>query len=371
LDFEVPAPAAVTAAEALQRWVGLQCSRPTPESVEAVRRAFKNAEAASFDYDLHGEAFAVAFHLINFWKVYYAILDARPAPRRSIVDLGAGTGSAACAALVYLHDTDFDTGNQVEVVLVDKSAHQLHLSKSAVHVVADALKLSVHVTTHNIDVLDFAFASQAGIVLAAHSMTENSLAVEGYFSLAGNIVEPGGCLLVVERADDPIWVQLTQTVGKFSTHRRSGTARVPAGLPSAWSARHWFAKWILLESTSHTSLADTVTRYFEVWRSRDPTRLSEVFRSDALYYDKADRAPMKGLDEIVKYWKREVEPQNSLVTEIQDIKFDCHSAVLLWRAQFERAGESFRLRGWMSLEFDHESALVSSLREWYIRECDE
>jgi len=302
---------------------------------------------------------------VNYWKAFYALSAAAPDPPATIIDLGSGAGSAASAAIAYYCDRGNLPEADLQVVLVDRSRSQLELAVSAVAATVNCLKVDVNVSVVHRESTDYYQPSSADLVIASHVITENRGAEDKFFTAAESLVKPGGCLLLMERPDDPAWGAVWRSVRRAPARRQDGHATVPAGLLDQSITRDWTVHWVLVEVERRHLLAQTVRRYFNVWETHAVDRLGEVFSPHASYADKSDKEPMEGLWQIERYWHEEVLTQEHTETEIIDIWFAQDFAFIDWAARFTRRQRPYALRGTMALDFDPSTGLINRLREWY------
>jgi SAM-dependent methyltransferase len=358
---------------AMSDWAERRCSDEEPAEVRNIRAHLRDHSAKPLDYDRHAAAFACAFHMVNYRKVLTALRAARPPRTADIIDLGCGSGAGAAAAIAYFAAHGGIDGS-IHVSLLDRSRAQLDFASDAVARAARAVGADAKLQ-RLLDQLPTQGPAEnlhrAGLVLAAHVLTENAGRETEILDAARRIARPEGSILIVERPDDPVWDAVERYVRQSSLCVSSGIATVEP-VSGIHNSRRWGVRWLLvqnrvapIDSVLRHRLDDVVERYLRAWRCRDPELLTTVFAADAVYADKPFHEPLKGIEQIKEYWRREVATQDQLEIKIQKVAYAADSAFVEWFVTFRRDQLDWTLAGALILEVDRQSSLVTELREYY------
>jgi ketosteroid isomerase-like protein len=117
------------------------------------------------------------------------------------------------------------------------------------------------------------------------------------------------------------------------------------------------------------SLRAWLESYRMAWETRDPDLVVTLFAQDATYQETPFTEPMRGREDIRRYWTRAV------VSYQEQIRFGYEilavtevSSVAHWWASFVRISSKTPvcLDGVFLLAFD-ETGLCRELREWWVR----
>jgi SAM-dependent methyltransferase len=336
-----------------------------PVDIQEVQRQIRGPEAAQVDYDAYSRAFAHAYHMVNYRKCLAALDQLAPSPTTRVLDLGTGSGAAAAAALVYLASR-IPTSPAVEVRLVDRSHRQLDLASGLLERLREYLTIEFKVEATQADVVRQPLSPgfSPSLVLATHLLTENPDQVLPLLRTAESAAGAGGALIVMEREDDPIWSGISAYRQRSLAARAAGGGLVSGAGPDGVH-RDWRVRWLMLEPPVRRHLEGAARRYFDAWLTREPSRLSTVFTTDARYHDKPFKDPISGLVGIEEYWRSEVLPQQDLSIIFDDVAYGPQSAHIEWRALFVRDGLQRVVQGTMMLDVEPDSGLIRELREYY------
>lgn len=364
-DWRAGSPVGSDLALAGRLWAGV-CAFESPGSQVSILQDRFNSNAP-VDYDAFARTFAHRYHLRNYWKTIFALRDADPPPPSTVLDLGAGSGAATAAALAWSYSKQ-QPPMQMRVVLLDRSEHQLAIARELLTGVAERLPgLSLEVTAlkRSLSVSGRGWAEElcnADLVIASHLLTENIDDASTLYRKMRRSLTGSARLLVLERADDPVWSLLpTQGVRTFHVpDRELLLSRFSArGGNGGISARY------LLTTARERTLIDLTERYFRAWREQSVGQLDRVFSADACYQDQPYRRPMRSLAEIRRYWRRRVLPQTKPQPRILNFTVYGGRAEIDWATELIVDRRRKIVTGQMTLELDAHGNRIGHLRESY------
>lgn len=76
--------------------------------------------------------------------------------------------------------------------------------------------------------------------------------------------------------------------------------------------------------------------YKQAWENHDVTLLKSMFAKDAVYCERPDRRPFRGLREIVKYWTDNSKKQTNVQFDVTQVDFKGGVAVANWNCRLYR-----------------------------------
>ncbi len=324
---------------------------------------------AAIDYDRFAEAFAVSYLLPNYWKMAHAMHRAAPRDRTDIVDLGSGPGTAAWAALAWLASQP-QPPRSIALHLVDRSERCLSLAGELSHHVLRSLPTLR--TTIDIKQADLSGALQLppdSLILLSHVLTEHPNNLDPLLSsvLLGRLQAD---VLIVEREDDDVWATIDRATKAGPWLRADSELHVDwhveTLLPEAGRKdRSLRTRWMLLTLPSSSPVARAAIGYFDAWRRQDVSRICEIFAADATYVHDPFERPLRGRDEIVRYWREEVLTQHNPRIEFHMLAAEDTRAIVEWTVRFERAGLDVTVSGVVILRIDPRREQIVELREYY------
>ena len=332
-----------------------------PADVNRVRYHIKHD--IPLNYDLDASAFAAAFLTSNFWKASAALAVARPTSLRRIADLGSGSGAAGLAALAYAAECGVE--GDVEIAFVDTSDSQLAAAEDALLSVLPALSsLRIHSTYIREDVTKWSCDHEqwAGLALSSHLLVESPGTAAEVTRHAIRSVQPGGMLLIVERADDDAVCRQAADVASQSAlpfNRHADCANVPG----EGDRGPMGLQWVSIGQPSVDWFPELIVRYFEAWNKRDPDLLADVFTPDATYSEKPAEEALQGLDRIRTYWVQEVRPQEYVDAQPTAVAYYGYRSIVEWRSTFHKRDLDYRIYGSMVLDAEPSLQRIVSLRE--------
>ncbi len=321
---------------------------------------------APIDYDSFARTFAHRYHLRNYWKTIFALRDADPPPPSTVLDLGAGAGAATAATLAWSYSKR-QPPMQMRVVLLDRSEHQLAIARELLTGVAQrlpGLSLGVTVLKRSLSASGRGWAEEmpsADLVIASHLLTENIGDASTLYRKMRRSLSGSARLLVLERADDPVWALLPkQGVRTFHVPDRELLSRFPARRgDGGMSARY------LLTTARERTLIDLTESYFRAWREQSVGQLDRVFSADACYQEQPHRRPMRSLAEIRRYWRRRVLPQTKPQPRILNLTVHGGRAEIDWATELTVDRRRKVVAGQMTLELNAHGDRIGHLRESY------
>jgi SAM-dependent methyltransferase len=338
----------------------------SPRSQVSILRDRFDAHAP-IDYDDFARTFAHRYYLRNYWKAIFALRDADLPLPSTVLDLGAGSGAATAATLAWAYSKG-PLPMRMQAVLLDRSEHQLSIARRLLTSAADRMPgLSFSVTTlkKSLSASRRGWVEElsgADLVLASHFLTENIDAAPALYRTMRESLPASARLLVLERADDPVWSRLpAQGARSFHVpdrelllHRssaRRGEGRI--------SARY------LLTTARERTLVDLAERYFMAWREQSVDQLDHVFSADACYQDQPHRKPMRSLAEIRGYWRRRVLPQQRPTPRVLHFAVHGGRAEIDWATEMTVDRRRKLVAGQMTLELAPCGERIGHLHESY------
>lgn len=134
-------------------------------------------------------------------------------------------------------------------------------------------------------------------------------------------------------------------------------------LKSSWEPD---AALVALCHPSEDVLKQLVTRYGEAWKNQDVDALASLFTADALYQERVFDRPLRGLDEIRRYWERKVVNQQANIQfRILSLYGGTETGVAEWETEFDDLTQGTRkhIREVAILELS--DGKIRSLREYW------
>jgi len=118
---------------------------------------------------------------------------------------------------------------------------------------------------------------------------------------------------------------------------------------------------------STAKLESWLSGYRDAWEKRDAERAAKLFTEDARYQEMPFDAPKSGRAGIRDYWSGVTADQRDVEFRSQIIAVNGNTGVAHWSAKFKQAstGMTVELDGVFVLDFDPNSGLCSTLREWW------
>ena len=118
---------------------------------------------------------------------------------------------------------------------------------------------------------------------------------------------------------------------------------------------------------STAKLESWLSGYREAWEKRDAERAARLFTENARYQEMPFDAPKSGRAGIREYWSQVTADQRDVEFKSQTITVSGNTGVAHWSAKFKQAstGMIVELDGVFVLEFDPQTGLCSTLREWW------
>jgi ketosteroid isomerase-like protein len=111
-------------------------------------------------------------------------------------------------------------------------------------------------------------------------------------------------------------------------------------------------------------IAEWADRYFDAWRTNDPSDVAALFAENAVYFYGPFRPPAEGREEIVRRWIANADQQD-VVTTHEVIATNGNTGVVHWTVRFRDGdGRNVALDGILVVTLDGSGRCVEH-REWY------
>ena len=106
--------------------------------------------------------------------------------------------------------------------------------------------------------------------------------------------------------------------------------------------------------------------YGRAWMSLDPSLIDDLFTKEATYQEKPFEEPMKGIDEIRKYWNVVSETQKDVKFEYEILESNHNFGVAHWKSSFVRPNQNIlvMLDGVLVAHLDSENK-CTQFQEWW------
>lgn len=112
---------------------------------------------------------------------------------------------------------------------------------------------------------------------------------------------------------------------------------------------------------------DIVYLYKKAWEKHDENIIRSIFHPDAEYYEKPFKKPLKGIEEIIKYWKfNSKTQQNVKFTILREIC--CSNQIIAeWQCDFDRIdlGKHLTLQGIFLADLKDEK--INRFTEYFLK----
>jgi SnoaL-like domain len=108
--------------------------------------------------------------------------------------------------------------------------------------------------------------------------------------------------------------------------------------------------------------------YGRAWQQLDARAAAELYAQGATYQETPFVEPLRGREEIFKYWLNVCRTQQDVHFEFEILAVTPESGLARWRAGFLRTppGKRLALDGIFLVSLDAENR-ATSLREWWVR----
>lgn len=108
--------------------------------------------------------------------------------------------------------------------------------------------------------------------------------------------------------------------------------------------------------------------YGRAWEQRDARSAAELYAADATYQETPFTEPLRGREQILKYWLNVCRTQQDVHFGFEILAVTEESGLAHWWASFLRTppGKRLSLDGIFLITLDSENR-ATSLREWWVR----
>ncbi|MGH9052860.1 MAG: nuclear transport factor 2 family protein [Acidimicrobiia bacterium] len=110
--------------------------------------------------------------------------------------------------------------------------------------------------------------------------------------------------------------------------------------------------------------AQWLERYGRAWREQDADSVVELFTEDAVYRSHPMRPPLRGREQISRYWRSVTATQKNLELRFGEPITADRRMVAEWWATMRDEGEEVTISGSLILRFDS-GGLCEELREYW------
>lgn len=110
---------------------------------------------------------------------------------------------------------------------------------------------------------------------------------------------------------------------------------------------------------------DLFARFKNAREERDPDAMLELYSAMAEYRIDPFAQPLRGLNEIRRYWNAIVEEQLHVDFDVERVWVSGRVVLASWHAAFTRAAtsERVRVRGFSTMELD-DAGRIERMRDW-------
>jgi len=346
----------------------------TQERTDNLKQHFKERECPHIDYDSYAETFSYVYFLDNFWKAAAMFREDPPPLSRAVVDMGAGSGAISLAFLASLSATLGDQPWRIKMVLLDRSVRQLELAEHILRETTAFENLQIDLVFQKGELTDWRpLDGRVDCILLGHVLTENRTSTHAILKQLTDAVACQGKLYVIERTDDTVWEAIEEALAQVPVPRNDMISVVrltdeTTDLPAIRSQSEVASRYVALHMPEHLALLHVLDRYFRAWKERSIGLLRETFAQDAEYYEKPNRPPLRGIDEIEMYWVQRVLPQRDVDLKLGSVAYGHSYAIAEWQATFSLENSRLVLKGTLVMHVDCPSERATALREYYISE---
>ncbi len=115
---------------------------------------------------------------------------------------------------------------------------------------------------------------------------------------------------------------------------------------------------------THSMVRDTLTTYCKAWSTQDPDLILTIFTPDATYQEGPFAIPMKGHEEIKRYWETKVvSEQSDIKASVTNIIIEGNAAVAEWMAYFNDLVKKERVELYEVAFLTFADGKIASLKE--------
>lgn len=339
------------------------------DAVQKLTSRYRAHEAPARYDEATVTAFNATYLTLNYDKYVEVVLAAALENPDRMLDIGAGGGAFAIAALHgNLDGTPMPLRHTRSVTLLDRSDAHLKVGTALVSDLQryDGGREPTEVVSTVEDAVAFRVpkARRVDLVLAGHVLSENRRCLPQVLATARRAMTPDGALLVVEQDDDPVWAALPDAATRAGLRMQG-----PRDVEVVTDDRPGHARWALLRKPKAWRRA-LVDEYFAAWSTQSPAALARVFTPDAYYSERPFHPPMRGLERIERYWREAVVPQTAPRPRALNVAYNGDEVLVEWVTTLGRdvpgkGSVATTVAGVLVLSVDRKRRLATGLREYF------
>ncbi|MCB9452013.1 MAG: nuclear transport factor 2 family protein [Anaerolineaceae bacterium] len=116
--------------------------------------------------------------------------------------------------------------------------------------------------------------------------------------------------------------------------------------------------------------SDWLNAYGQAWETHDAERIGRLFAEDALYYINPFAAPLRGRNDVIRYWQGIALKQRDVHFQAETLSITGYTLLAHWTTTFQRvkSGKTIHLDGILLAEINpHQECIF--FREWWHRQA--
>jgi hypothetical protein len=123
-----------------------------------------------------------------------------------------------------------------------------------------------------------------------------------------------------------------------------------------------------MKKISQQVLTDWLDQFKAAWENKDPLAATNLFTSDAEYFESPFSYPLVGTQAILNYWQV-VHYQENIQLDYEVIGVKTMRGFCKWRVHYSNTitGQMVELDGIFEIKF-HSSGLCCQFKEWWHKE---
>jgi SAM-dependent methyltransferase len=350
------------------------------DGMRSLDQSYSRMRTQRIDYEHLATHFTYAYFLENFWKASCAFLKNPPPVVKDVMDVGCGSGATLFAYLAALDHGLSNTEWKINVFLMDRSKAHLNIAEHVLNAIrGDFENLNIFHASEDADFLRHRVRDGVDALLLGHVLNENSTHISEFLEQAFASVKSGGRVYIIERADDLIWDEINHEMEQLPVYAKTGITSLKTSyidskgsdqLSNKGSDRllnnaRVSARYLVLHLPDNKRLVSLLRLYFKAWRTQSTELLKEIFAPNAKYHEKPHRLPLRGLEQIERYWEAKVQQQRCLDVRVLRAAYSPQEAFAEWSANFIMLGERVQVTGVLILRVDLNDCRVTSLHEYF------
>jgi SAM-dependent methyltransferase len=350
------------------------------DGMRSLAQSYSRYQTPTIDYEHLATHFTYAYFLENFWKASCTFLKNPPPVAKDVLDVGCGSGATLFAYLAALDHGLHNTSWRINVWLVDRSEAQLDIAEHILTAIrGDFENLNIFSKRECTDFLTQKGEDRVDALLLGHVLNENSAQICEFMERAFASVKSNGRVYIIERADDLTWDEIDRETQALAVYSKTGitslkTSKIDSkgsdqlsnkGSDRLSNTDRVTARYLVLHFPDNKRLVSLLRLYFKAWRTQSTELLKEVFAPYAKYHEKPYRLPLRGLEQIEKYWESKVQQQRCLDVQVLRVAYSPQEAFAEWAANFNMLGEKVQVTGVLILRVGLNDGRVTSLHEYF------